>query len=62
MIVRRSGGGYVADREWLTAFYGLSAETIRKRWEPVAYDPSTRAALYELDEEAIAEMKRRAKT
>lgn len=55
MILRRSGGSYLVDREWLSAFYGISPETIRKHLEPVAYEAGR--ALYDLDRNAEAALR-----
>jgi hypothetical protein len=55
VILRRSGGSYLVDREWLAAFYGISPETIRKHLEPVTYEAGR--ALYDLDVNTEATLK-----
>ena len=57
MIFRRSGGSFLADREWLAEHFGLSQETIRKRLTPVSTDPETGRALYDVDADTEATLR-----
>jgi hypothetical protein len=63
MIIRREpDGAIVVDRAGLAHLHGLKPETIRKQWTPHSYDPSTRAALYRLDEDQIDAMRAKTRT
>jgi len=50
MITRRAGDGTVLmDREDLAAWLDRPTTTIRAHCTPVAYDPTTRRALYDAE-------------